>query len=60
MTDQLLNRVTSDPRIMVGKPVTKGARIPVELILKMLAQGISKYSLPLIRFQFLFQLFDGV
>ncbi len=42
MTDQLLNRVTSDPRIMVGKPVTKGARIPVELILKMLAQGISE------------------
>jgi len=45
MTDQLLNRVTSDPRIMVGKPVTKGARIPVELILKMLAQGISKVYL---------------
>lgn len=40
MKDQLLNRITIDPKIMVGKPIIRGTRIPVELILKMLAQGI--------------------
>ena len=37
----LLERITVDPRIMVGKPVIRGTRIPVSLILKMLGQGIS-------------------
>lgn len=35
-----LNRITVDPRIMVGKPVVKGARIPVELVLKRLSQDL--------------------
>lgn len=35
-----LKRITVDPRVMVGKPVIRGTRIPVALILKMLAQGI--------------------
>jgi uncharacterized protein (DUF433 family) len=34
------NRVTLDPKVMVGKPVIRGTRIPVELIVRMLAQGI--------------------
>ena len=38
---QYHNRITIDPEILVGKPVVKGTRIPVELILKLLAQGIS-------------------
>jgi len=36
----LLERITMDPRVMVGKPVIRGTRIPVALILKMLGQGI--------------------
>ena len=41
MNQTLLNRIEINPRIMVGKPVVKGTRIPVELILKMLSQGMS-------------------
>lgn len=32
-------RIIVDPDIMVGKPVVKGTRIPVELVLKRLAQN---------------------
>ncbi len=38
---QLLERISVNPKVMVGKPVIRGTRIPVELIVKMLAQGIS-------------------
>ena len=31
--------ITSDPRIMMGKPVFAGTRIPVDLILEKLAAG---------------------
>jgi uncharacterized protein (DUF433 family) len=38
MSDQeLLNRVTTNPRVMAGKPVIKGTRLTVEYILKLLA-----------------------
>lgn len=33
------DRIVSDPEILVGKPVIKGARISVELILGRLANG---------------------
>lgn len=40
MSDQqLLQRITSDPRVMVGKPVIKGTRLTVEFILNVLAHG---------------------
>lgn len=31
--------ITADPAIMVGKPIIKGTRIPVELIVEKLAYG---------------------
>jgi uncharacterized protein (DUF433 family) len=40
MDEQLWERITVDPKIMAGKPVIRGTRIPVELIVRMLAQGI--------------------
>ena len=37
--EQLLDRVTCDPNVMVGKPVIKGTRLTVEFILNLLAHG---------------------
>lgn len=36
---QLLERITLDPDIMVGKPVIRGTRLTVEYILNLLAHG---------------------
>ena len=38
--EDLLERIAVDPKVMVGKPVIRGTRIPAALILKMLGQGI--------------------
>ena len=37
--DQLLKRITVNPEIFGGKPIMRGMRISVELILSLLAQG---------------------
>jgi uncharacterized protein (DUF433 family) len=37
--EQLLKRITFDPKVMVGKPVIKGTRLTVEYILNLLAHG---------------------
>jgi uncharacterized protein (DUF433 family) len=42
MEEMMLQRININPEIMAGKPVIEGTRIPVELILRMLAQGISE------------------
>jgi uncharacterized protein (DUF433 family) len=42
MDGQLWQRVAVDTKVMVGKPVIRGTRIPVELIVRMLAQGVSE------------------
>lgn len=34
-------RIVINPEIMVGKPVIKGTRIPIDLIIKLLAQGMT-------------------
>ncbi len=40
MTDEkLLKRITVNPEIFGGKPIIRGMRISVELILSLLAQG---------------------
>ncbi len=38
--DQLLERVSLNPKVMVGKPVIQGTRLTVEHVLSLLAQGI--------------------
>ena len=40
-SDDLLRRITADPKIFGGKPIIRGMRISVELILSLLAQGES-------------------
>jgi uncharacterized protein (DUF433 family) len=40
MTEQqLLERITLDPQVMLGKPVIKGTRLTVEYVLNLLAHG---------------------
>lgn len=39
MINEYENRIIVDPKIMVGKPIIKGTRITVELVLRLLAQG---------------------
>lgn len=41
----LLDRITVNPRVMVGKPTVRGLRITVEQILKALANGVSAQEL---------------
>jgi len=35
------NRIISNPEIMLGKPIIKGTRITVELILRKIADGMN-------------------
>ena len=38
----LTERIEVNPRVMLGKPVIRGTRIPVELILRKLSEGASE------------------
>ncbi len=43
MTDeQLLERITLNPKVMTGKPVIKGTRLAVEYILNLFAHGATE------------------
>ena len=39
--EQLLSRITWDPKVMAGKPVLRGTRLTVEFIVNLLAHGSS-------------------
>ncbi|MDG7025016.1 MAG: DUF433 domain-containing protein [Nitrososphaerota archaeon] len=39
MQRSLLERIVTDPKVMAGKPVIKGTRVPVDLIIHRIAQG---------------------
>jgi uncharacterized protein (DUF433 family) len=39
--ERLLNRIVVNPKVMTRKPIIKGTRIPVEQVLRLLAQGLS-------------------
>jgi uncharacterized protein (DUF433 family) len=36
------DRITADPKVLVGKPVVKGTRLAVEFIIELLAIGWSE------------------
>ena len=38
---ELLSRITTNPKIMVGKPIIRGLRITVDQILKTLVAGVN-------------------
>jgi len=40
-----IDRIEIDPEVMLGKPVIRGTRIPVELILRKLAEGATEADL---------------
>lgn len=39
------DRIEKNPRVMLGKPVIRGTRIPVELILRKLSEGATEAEL---------------
>jgi uncharacterized protein (DUF433 family) len=41
----LTDRIEINPRVMLGKPVIRGTRIPVELIVRKLSEGASEADL---------------
>ena len=41
LRDDLLSRITVDPRICHGKPCVRGLRYPVEFLLELLSSGMT-------------------
>lgn len=41
MTPEYTERISVNPAVMLGKPVIRGTRIPVDLIVRMVAQGVT-------------------
>jgi uncharacterized protein (DUF433 family) len=41
----LTDRIVVDPKVMLGKPVIRGTRIPVELIVRKLGEGATDADL---------------
>ncbi len=45
MLENLLERIEINPDVMLGKPVIKGTRIPVELLIRKLSEGATENDL---------------
>ncbi|MEW6368390.1 MAG: DUF433 domain-containing protein [Acidobacteriota bacterium] len=45
MHEHTSDRIEIDPEVMPGKPVIRGTRIPVEMILRKLSEGVSEEDL---------------
>ena len=41
MENEVYRRIVVNPKVMVGKPVIKGTRIPVDMIVRLIAQGMT-------------------
>ena len=41
----IIDRIEINPKIMMGKPVIRGTRIPVELLLRKLSEGATEADL---------------
>jgi uncharacterized protein (DUF433 family) len=42
---RITDRIEINPKVMMGKPVIRGTRIPVELILRKLSEGATEADL---------------
>jgi uncharacterized protein (DUF433 family) len=40
-----MNRIEINPKVMLGKPVIRGTRIPVELLIRKLSEGATEGDL---------------
>jgi uncharacterized protein (DUF433 family) len=45
MVELIKERIEINPEVMLGKPVIRGTRIPVELILRKLSEGATETDL---------------
>lgn len=45
MTGNFADRIEINPDVLLGKPVIRGTRIPIELILRKLSEGVSETDL---------------
>ena len=44
--DDLLKRIIVDPQICHGKPVVRGLRYPVEMLLELMSSGMTTDEIP--------------
>lgn len=40
--EEVMDRIVIDPEVLAGKPVIKGTRIPVYLIIELLGNGVTE------------------
>jgi uncharacterized protein (DUF433 family) len=45
MPEKFLERIEINPAVMLGKPVIKGTRVPIELLLRKLSEGATEADL---------------